>query len=396
MTDRRTLPPVWIMGLTNATFGMMGGFAVITVPEMLAAQGVPGGQIAAIVATILSPGFWSFVLAPMLDVRFARRTYAFVFSLLTAGAAAFTVLHRTNVHAVVIAMFLGYIAASQVQGAVGGWTGSLIDRKDDSKLGAWFAVANTGVGGLMMISGGELVSHLPGPLAALAIAVILMLPCAIYPFIPAPPPDGRLASESFRQFFRDLVSLVQQPSVVRTLILFCLPAAGFALTNVLGGLGRDFSASEHLVSVLAGVGTMTAGVCGSLLVPVLARQAPLRAVYLGIGVVGGLFTLGMLMLPHVPWAFAVVITGQNVFQACSFATVNGITFETIGPKNPLAATQFSLLIAIANLPITYMGYVDGHAYTLGGLRGAYLADALLSITACAALAWGMRRWLRTA
>jgi PAT family beta-lactamase induction signal transducer AmpG len=36
------LPPIWLMGLTNATFGMYGGFAVVTLPSMLAAQGLPG------------------------------------------------------------------------------------------------------------------------------------------------------------------------------------------------------------------------------------------------------------------------------------------------------------------------------------------------------------------
>ncbi|HEV2326531.1 MAG TPA: hypothetical protein VGS10_21510 [Terracidiphilus sp.] len=40
MTEPRRLPPIWLMGLTNSVSGIMGGFAVVTVPEMLAAQGV--------------------------------------------------------------------------------------------------------------------------------------------------------------------------------------------------------------------------------------------------------------------------------------------------------------------------------------------------------------------
>src|SRR6185312_3971987 len=50
MTAARRLPPVWLMGLTNCVFGLMGGFAVVTVPQMLAAQGMSGGHIAAITA----------------------------------------------------------------------------------------------------------------------------------------------------------------------------------------------------------------------------------------------------------------------------------------------------------------------------------------------------------
>ncbi len=92
----RRLPPVWLMGLTNATFGFVGGFSVITLPEMLAAQGVPGGRIAAIIAVVLSPGLFVFLFSPLLDVRFSRRTYALVFSLLAAAAVAFSVAHRTS------------------------------------------------------------------------------------------------------------------------------------------------------------------------------------------------------------------------------------------------------------------------------------------------------------
>ena len=154
MTTRK-LPPVWVMGMTNATYGMYGGFAVVTVAEMLAAQGLSGGRIAAIVSTILSPGVWIFLFAPMLDVRFRRRTYALVFASITALCVAAVVLNRTSVAVVEVCAIAGMIAVSQVQNAVGGWTGALIGKNADSRLGAWFAVGNTGAGGLMMLVGGE-------------------------------------------------------------------------------------------------------------------------------------------------------------------------------------------------------------------------------------------------
>jgi PAT family beta-lactamase induction signal transducer AmpG len=39
--------------------------------------------------------------------------------------------------------------------------------------------------------------------------------------------------------------------VLIALALFLLPAASFALTDVLGGWGKDFAASEHRVSRLS-------------------------------------------------------------------------------------------------------------------------------------------------
>jgi PAT family beta-lactamase induction signal transducer AmpG len=119
----------------------------------------------------------------------------------------------------------------------------------------------------------------------------------------------------------------------------------------------------------------------------LSKRFPLRPLYLGVGIAGGLFTFSLLIMPHTPAVFAVAITGENIFQALSFATANAITFETIGPGNPLAATLFTVLIAVSCLPIVYMGYVDASAYNHAGIRGSFVADAGLSIVVCLLLWW---------
>ena len=77
--------PVWILGMTNALFGMYGGILVITVPQLLSARHVPEAQIAALTAVAISPGFWTFVASPVLDVRFSRRWYSAVTALLAAA-----------------------------------------------------------------------------------------------------------------------------------------------------------------------------------------------------------------------------------------------------------------------------------------------------------------------
>ena len=118
----------------------------------------------------------------------------------------------------------------------------------------------------------------------------------------------------------------------------------------------------------------------------------MRPVYLGIGIVGAVFTLSLLLLPRVPWSFGVAIAGENLFQALAFSASNAITFEVIGPDNPFAATLFTLLVSAANLPITYMQYLDGRGYNRGGLPGSFITDAGLSVGACALLSWVLFRW----
>jgi len=289
-------------------------------------------------------------------------------------------------------MVPGFLFAMLYQGAVGGWIGSLIDKKDDSRLGVWFAVTNIGAGGLMMVVAGELLHRFSVWPAAAVVGAVILLPMLTFFAIPSPSADRFLARESFGRFWREATSLFAKRDVVLALMLFCLPCASFALTNVLGGAGNDFSANARTVSLLAGVGSTISGVVGSFLLFPLARRFPVRPVYLGVGVVGALFTLSLIALPHSPWGFGVAITGENLFQALAFAASNAITFEVIGPDNPLAATLYTLLISATNLPITYMQYLDGRGYEHGGLTGSYLTDACTSIAVCVLVAVLLVRW----
>ena len=95
-----------------------------------------------------------------------------------------------------------------------------------------------------------------------------------------------------------------------------------------------------------------------------ARRLPLRFLYLANGIVGSLFTLSLIVLPHVPLTFTIAMLGEYMFQALAYATQVGIVFEVIGANNPLAATIFAFLSAATNVPVTYMMVADGRAIPL--------------------------------
>ncbi len=395
MQDQQRSPPVWVMGLTNGVWGMLGGFSVVTVPEMLAAEGVSGGRIAAFVATLMWPMLLGALVSPMLDVRFSRRAYALALASIVFLSIMLTVLLGAHVEWIRWVLLLGWFAGSLYQGAVGGWMGSLIRQQDDTRLGIWMTVSNTGAGGLLMFSGSEILHHFSTATAALLLAAIITSPILLFFFIPAPGPDRKLAGESFRQFSADVSALLRQPKVLVSLALFILPAGSFSLTNVLGGLGKSFSAGERLVSEISGIGAILAGLAGSFALQPLAKFLPLRPLYLGIGITGAIFTLSLLLLPHSPAVYSLAITGENIFQALEFAAANAIAFETMGPGNPLAATLFTVLIAVSTLPIMYMGYADAAAYAWRGVFGAFLTDGSLGLTACVVLWVALRnRWTR--
>lgn len=383
---RRSTAPVWLMGLSNAVFGMYGGIIVITVPQLLSARHVPEATIAAMTAAMVSPGFWAFLVSPVLDVRFSRRWYAMLTAALAASLLVLALQNLEHLALVEVLLVAGYFCANLYQSALGGWLSSIITTAEENRLSVWVTVGNIGAGGAMAAVSGELVRNFSPAVAGLLLGTIILLPTAVFLWMPAPGPDRRLARESFPQFFGEVLSLLKRPPVLIAILLFIAPAATFSLTNFLSGLGDDFHASGHFVGLVGGTGVLLGGIAGCFVFRLIDRLLPLRFLYLCVGAAGALFTLALILLPHTPAAFALALIGENVFQALAITVTIAIAFDTIGRSNPLAATTFSLLISAANVPITYMLFIDGSGYARNGVTGGYVADAGVSLLACLLLA----------
>lgn len=373
------------MGLANLTFGAYGALCLMTVPQLLAAQGVAQVTIASITALALMPTFCGFLIAPILDVRFSRRAYAVAFGSLAAGTAFVAMCNLGSIERLTPLLVIGFLAANLYYNALGGWLGTIVPPGQEGRLAAGFTVGNVagfGVGAILFMT---LLRELPPTAGALACAASIALPMVLLAWIPAPIAERRGARESYATLLRELRLLLARPVVRRSLFLFCLPAASFALTNSLGGLGREFGASERFVSVFAGIGVTGSAILGTLFVPALVRRIEPLFLYLAIGAGGACFTLSLSILPHTPAVFALALIGQNIFQAAAFAVESTLVFRSIGQHNPLAATQFAFLQAATCLPIAYMQALDGQAYDRGGLHAMLATDAGASLLACGLL-----------
>ena len=90
--EGRRNPSDLVIGMGSLTFGLVAGFSITASPFLLSKAGVPVDQIATISATAASPTFFTFLLTPIVDVGFTRRTYALVLAAATAaclGSALF-------------------------------------------------------------------------------------------------------------------------------------------------------------------------------------------------------------------------------------------------------------------------------------------------------------------
>jgi PAT family beta-lactamase induction signal transducer AmpG len=387
------IAPVWLIGLSMSPFGFYGGILFYAVPQLLAARHIPEERIASLTGLLILPGVLSFLIAPILDVRFSRRWYATVCCVLATAALGAGLLNQADLRLFGILLFVGFTFICLFAAALGGWLASVIPGDRRATLSSWLNVGNIGAGGLMAFLSVRLIRHFSLPAAVGLLACILLLPLTIFLFIPAPGPDRRLARESFSGLLRAISSLFRRSEVILVLLLLALPSSSFTLTNILGGLGGDFHTPERTVSLINGIGVTFAGIAASLLGGPLCARVPLRRLYLSVGIGGGIFTFSLLLLPHNPAAFTVATLGQNAFQALAFTVSTALALRTVGHGNALAATQYSILTCATNLPLFYMQFIDSHAYTLHGLAGAFSTDAAISIAVCASLL-GLLAWLR--
>jgi len=386
MDNTKRTPPVWLMGFCQAPLGVSGGLMLVTLPQLLAARHVPEPVIAGVETWYLVPSFCAFLLSPLLDWRFSRRLYAMIFAVLTAAFMFAAYLTLDDIPLLSLLVLLSGVGITLYVAAVGGWTGSIVEPENKAALGAWMTVANIGSGGVTVTVAILLLRHLPYALGDAILALLGLLPLALFPLMPAVAPDRKLASESFRDFFRDVVRLLKNPSVRLMLVFFAFPSCSFALTNILGGLGRDYGASEEFVGLVGGSGQIVAGVIGSLLMPLLLRRIAPKTLYLGVGFAGALFTLLLIALPRTVPVYGLAVIGEAMFQAAGFAVGFAVILLEMGDNNPLAATFFAVLNAAQLLPLVYMETIDGQAYGAAKLTGAYLADAGFSLVACTGLA----------
>jgi len=370
------------MGLSNLSVGLTSGIAFFVMPQSLAAQHVSEATISGITAAAMSSNFWPFVFGPMLDVWFSRRLYATVFAALASILVVVAIMNMHHPAVLGVALVVGVAAAMLCTTALCGWLSTVCRHEDKDKLSAWVNIAVISGTGVTSVLGGELIRHLTVWLAACLLGAVVFLPTTMFLFIPSAGPDGRLAGESFGQFGREVLALLGRREVLIALLILISPCSSFALTNLLGGLGGDFHASARIVSLAGGVGAFFPGLIGCLLFPIIAKRQSLLLLYLADGVLGSLFTLSLILLPHRPSTFTLALVGEYFFQAIAFSTQVGIMFETIGENNPLAATTFTLLSAATYVPITYMMVVDGRGYSIGGIAGSLEMDAVISTASC--------------
>ena len=120
MDQPRKLLPAWLLGLTNLPLGVTGGLTLLTLPQLLSSRHVPEPRIAALTTLALVPSFIVFLLGPVVDVKFRRRTYAAFATIVSAVATYAALLLSDRLEWLGGVMFVAMLGATLNSVAVGG------------------------------------------------------------------------------------------------------------------------------------------------------------------------------------------------------------------------------------------------------------------------------------
>jgi PAT family beta-lactamase induction signal transducer AmpG len=375
---RKTLPP-WAIGLANSPLGFYFGFITTALPILLASQGVALGEIALVSSVGFSPTWWAFLFCPILDVRFTKKTYAFLFNGVAAMCLVGTVLLLHDVRTMTVVLVGGCAAIVIGGNAIGGWIPDLVGDEYYDRVGAVTNIANLGAAGVFGTLSVLLVRVLARPAAAGLLGLTLYLPVGLLFFLPGAPRPTRSAGDVFRTFFRDLWLVSKRREFLYGLLIFILPASAFALTNLFSGLGNEFHTSEKWTTAIGGAGVAIACSLGCLAGIPLCRRYLRRTVYLAVGLGSAVCALAMIPAPRSTLVFAVGVLAYNFLQGINYTSFSALTYEIVGPRNPLGGTQISVLTAATNGALSLTTIVDGYGFTRHGVSGLLATDALISL-----------------
>ena len=398
MTRRAgTRSPAWLVGITYLPFGLYMGFLIFGLQFLLGARGMSTDRISLLQLATFIPSWTSFLVTPLMDCGLPRRIWAFIWAGVAAlclGTGSLLMDYAAAGHPIPMALVLliGAFAAQIYSSTMGGMTPNLIDEKDTGAVSGWLNVANLGGTGLGATIGILIVTHLPLHAAAAALAAEVFAPCLLLLAMAHEVRIPRGVGETMGRLFSDVWSLSKTRAALIGLIIFVTPSATFAAQNLFGNLGRDFHASDSAVTWIGGVGNAIMCSLGAAFGGWLCNRMDRRVLFVGTGVVAAAATLGMAFGSRTAVVFLVGVCVYNLLAGVNYAAASAVAFDIMGKDNPLAVTQYAMLMAACNVAISTVLWGDGRAYKLHGAKGALAMDAMFSLVTGSVILFVIAKW----
>lgn len=375
-----------------APFGMTSGFASVALTYLATTHGLSVVDGAVLASLAVAPHAWKFLWSPVVDTTLDRTRWYVLANFAVAAslaAQALVPLGPDTLRAVQVAVLVASVASTFLGMAVEGLVAHLADPAERGRVGGWFQAGNLGGSGL----GGGLALWLltvaPPWLAGLGLAAAVLACNAALIGLPRVAADAEAegAGGRLRAVLRSVREVGTSREGLACAVLCFVPlgtgTAGVVLNQAEVATAWGISADD--VAFWSGGVAGVVSMAGSLAGGWLCTRLDARWVYVAAGALLSAVALAVSVVPEGPTAWIASSMIYTAVTGVCFASFTGFVLATIGQE--AAATKYSLYASLANVPITYMGVVNGRAAEAWGTDGMLYADAaagLLGIVVFAA------------
>jgi MFS transporter, PAT family, beta-lactamase induction signal transducer AmpG len=373
----RAWPAPWVFGVLILPLGMYIGFIWTALPFLLSKAGIPVEGISRIAAILQIPPLLMFLWTPVVDVKLRRRTWLVLAAVSSSICVFFAcpLIGPSHFNLLTALLFLGGAVLALVFTSCGGLMATMLSPSRQAKAAAWNQAGNFGGGVLGAAVVLWLAQRVPLHVVGLAMATLMLLPALSAFTISEPPP---VASHWFRGRFREMgrecLAVMRSPRRRWSVLLLIAPGCTCAAQPLLPALASHYGVDANGVLWINGVAGGTVLAAGSLLGLLVPGEWDRRLTYAGAGFTNALSAI--ILLPANRPSFYLAGTLMYLLTAgfCNARYV-ALALDVVGPDISDASTWFGALVAIGNIPIVSMIWLEGRMFHHFGAHGLLWTDA---------------------
>ena len=381
MTDRRVHP--WLFLVLVLPFGVMSGYAAVTLAYQLKMAGVTVAAIAALVALSILPQTWKFLWAPIVDITLNQKKWYVISCILSAvgiGVTGFFPATKAVLAALSTVVFVGSVATTFLAMSIESMIAHCTPDELRGRVSGWYQAGNLGgygIGGGLALF---LAQHFNSPqLASTITGALCLLCCLALLGVPTPtrlPHQGSVWRDVWVTV-KDVWQVMRRRTGILAFILCFLPigsgAAPFA------SIAPEWSASADTVALVSGVmgGVISAlgCLCGGWICDRMHRQWA----YVWFGLCQAAAGISMALFPRSHEMFIFWTLIYTFTSGLAYAAFSAFVLEAIGKG--AAATKYNALASLSNVPIWYMTSLDGWTHDRWNSTRMFFIEAGLAISA---------------
>jgi MFS family permease len=377
-------------------FGVVPGFLTVALAYQLSKQGVSTSDIAWVVALSYVAQFGKVLWAPLVDTLLTRKIWYVGSAILCGAGMVLAGREAMNTHVslnvlsawLMIANFASTFLAMSIEGLMA----VSVPDEQRGRASGWAQAGNLGgqgIGGglgLWLIQGAGLSTVGSGAvLGAVCVLCCLALLWVdgsrpllkVHGHVEAAGDLGLVANA--RAIGTDLWSMLTSRLGLLALIVCILPIGSGAAQNFWSPIADEWHASANVVALVNGAMGGVISALGCLAGGWACDRMDRKAAYCLFGFLLVLSAIGMAYCPRSSVQFIGWTSVYAFVIGLCYAGYSAVVLEAVG--RTAAATKFSLLSGLSNMPISLMTLIDGAANERWGTRGLLLAEAVIGVAA---------------